>query len=268
MRFRFLLPLAALAGILAACGQDPGDPALVEKLRILGVRSEPPEAQPGASVALDALVVDPKGAGRAITWAWALCVPDPLHGVSSCADPARITPLGAGSAQTVTIPANSLDGLDAAAQKVGIDLFAVLLVSAPEVTGVPAHQDQAFKRIRVSTNPSPNSNPHVQSFSVAGAPVDPAAVSQGEKVAVTATAVPGSAESYVNEAGTQTEDMLFTWLMSAGTIEDDLSVGDTQLKGTTAWTAVDGAPPATLWVVLRDGRGGIDWSSRQVVASP
>ncbi len=57
---------------LGACLGDLPSPSRVDDLRILAVRAEPPEAPPGAAVALDALVVDPQG--RLITYHWYACV--------------------------------------------------------------------------------------------------------------------------------------------------------------------------------------------------
>lgn len=61
-----------LATSSLACLDDLPSPALVDDLRVLAVKADPPEAIPGATVALDALVVDPDG--RTPTYAWYACV--------------------------------------------------------------------------------------------------------------------------------------------------------------------------------------------------
>ncbi len=52
-----LLPLAI------GCVEGPMDETRVDELRVLGIRAEPPEATPGESVAITALVADPAGIG-------------------------------------------------------------------------------------------------------------------------------------------------------------------------------------------------------------
>jgi|GEM_PF-994566 len=70
-RITLLLGIAC-AGTLGACLDTLPNPSLVDDLRILAVQSEPPEVGPGATVALDALVIDPEA--RAATFAWYACI--------------------------------------------------------------------------------------------------------------------------------------------------------------------------------------------------
>lgn len=57
--------------------------------------------------------------------------------------------------------------------------------------------------------------------------------------------------------------MRFTWLMTAGSLADAVSFGDAEGRASTTWTA-EGALSATIWVVMRDERGGIAWQERTV----
>src|SRR5438105_2652666 len=91
-----LAMLLLCASALAGCAQPLPSRALVDDLRILGVRAEPPEAPPGTSVHFDALIADPRGSGRALKLAWALCTPG-SGGVASCGDPTRVALLGTNS---------------------------------------------------------------------------------------------------------------------------------------------------------------------------
>lgn len=67
-----LLGLAAFGLSLTACLETLPEPWLIDDLRVLAVRAEPPEVQPGQSVALDALVVDPLN--RPLSYAWYACI--------------------------------------------------------------------------------------------------------------------------------------------------------------------------------------------------
>ncbi len=60
--------------VLAGCLEDLPRPSKVDSLRVLAVRAEPPEAAPGDSVKLTALVVDPTGKGRPLTMRWSACL--------------------------------------------------------------------------------------------------------------------------------------------------------------------------------------------------
>ncbi|PIE18672.1 MAG: hypothetical protein CSA66_04245 [Proteobacteria bacterium] len=78
------LVFASLVVALPATGclEDLPEPSRVEGLRVLGVRAEPPQVQPGDSVALDALVVDTEGRARTLSWSWCL-IPEPGFGFFS-----------------------------------------------------------------------------------------------------------------------------------------------------------------------------------------
>lgn len=72
-------PLGLLALALftstSACLEELPEPWLIDDLRVLAVRAEPPEVEPGTSVLLDALIVDPKGRPLTLTW-YACIAPD------------------------------------------------------------------------------------------------------------------------------------------------------------------------------------------------
>jgi hypothetical protein len=106
---RLLWPLCVLA---AGCSQDLPVYSLVEGLRVLGIRAEPPTYlfdAPPAQVTVDALVVDP--AGATVTATWTFC---PVESDSACADfEAKVT------------AASSISGVNVA------DLRAAHLVGSP-----------------------------------------------------------------------------------------------------------------------------------------
>lgn len=251
---------ALTAVLLAGCAEDPEERALVNQLKVLGMRADLPETQPGTTVTLDALVADPLGGGRAVTRAWAICEVDPAEGTASCAEPERLTSLGSGDTATLAIPADALAMLPEAQQESGIEIAVILTVTAG------AESDTALKRVRVSTRATPNRNPAFRELTIAGAIESPTMVQMGSEVEVVAAADAASLESWVDAIGQpQVEEMRFTWLMTAGSLADAVSFGDAEGVASTTWTA-EGAPSATIWVVMRDGRGGIAWQERTVLA--
>lgn len=255
MKLRRFVAALFLVVLAAACAPEVSDRFLVNELRILAMRSEPAEVMPGDTALLEALVADPLGAGRAVGYAWALCTPDPERGVASCTEPGRTVPLGLGTSQTITVPADALAGLPPEVQEQGIDLFAVLSVTAEVGPDGEEAMDTAFKRVRVSTSSAPNANPVLSSFespSPTGA--------EGEELTLTAVPTNASLETYEGPTGPITEEMRYTWLADAGELGSAVSYGAPMTGiGTVGWLA---ATPATVWVVLRDPRGGITWASR------
>jgi len=71
--------ILALAAGLGGCLEELPAPHFIDDLRVLAIRADPPEVGPGASVTLEALVVDPED--RPITLTWSYCVaPDITRG--------------------------------------------------------------------------------------------------------------------------------------------------------------------------------------------
>lgn len=229
---------------------------MLEELRVLGVTAEPAEAQPGADVSLDALVVDPLGEGfREVEIAWAVCTPDPNVGQASCAEPGRTVPLAVGTGATLSVAADALDGLSPEAALLGIDLFVVVAASAPNISGVAAEDSEvAFKRVRVSTDTIPNVNPELSWFGPASTPV------VGRETLLQAAATVESLESFEGPLGPDEELLRFSWYTTAGPLERGVTLGE-PLASSLTWEAES---PATLYVVLRDGRGGLDWAIHEV----
>jgi hypothetical protein len=124
MMKRLLLIVVALVG----CKPDLGSPAsLITGLRILGVKTEPPEVAPGMPVKTDLLVVDPSGR-MSPSAMWALCLahkPPAENNVvaNDCSQQGKqLEPIAeSGPRITVTIPPNAcaLNGPDTPPTKMG-----------------------------------------------------------------------------------------------------------------------------------------------------
>ena len=114
-----LLLALAVAAPNAAC-QDPlPRRSIIVDLRLLAIVGDPPEALPGQTVQLSALVVDPEE--RPITYEWAACVvptgaddDDPEYDKQDCLlrlanGESGVTHLGTGETAEYTVPEDFFD---------------------------------------------------------------------------------------------------------------------------------------------------------------
>jgi hypothetical protein len=200
-----LLPLCVL---VAGCGNDLPVASFVEKIRVLAVRAEPPEAQPNEAVALDALVVQPPrqqldgSAPSPTSYLWLACsIPPGTASQVPCGlSPDRAVTTGAGGIGPVPLctdqPSASLCllGTNATAtyQPPATGSFlisltvadtaegaAACLIAAADSGGLPQNPDHcvfAIKRLTVSTRSAAerNHNPAIDGFAMSGNAEDPA----------------------------------------------------------------------------------------------
>jgi hypothetical protein len=251
----------------AGCNDPLPSRALVDDLRVLAVRAEPPEAAPGATITFDALVGDVEVPSRAFRRGWALCTPG-VDGVATCGDPGRVTALGTGSTATWTVPDDLLDDLSPDDAAIGRDVYVVFGIELDGLDSAPeeGEHDVAFKRVRISTNPEPNANPVIEALlldrnsSEAPLPVD-----VGARTELLVLATQESRQQYMLHGDLEQEDMRYTWLVTRGSIADPVSWGDSGGVSETRWAVPgSGEPDLMLWVVLRDGRGGTAWARQRV----
>lgn len=77
----------SIALLLSACGAQFKPETLVDALRVLAIRAEPPEVAPGQTANLDILQLDPSRPGGKTTVVWVGCEPDPIDfNRSACND--------------------------------------------------------------------------------------------------------------------------------------------------------------------------------------
>lgn len=245
---------------LVSCTSEIVERTVIDELRILAVQADPAEPPPGEAAFVSALVVDPLGEGRVLSYVWSVCVPDPVVGLESCEDPARLRVVSMNDAFPLVIDADFLDPLPPEEQEEGRDLFIVLAVSAE---GPGTDRATAFKRIRVSTGPARNRNPQIDEFSVNGNPDFETPVFTGAEVELKVRPSADSRELYDPGDGEIMEEMRYSWWTTSGELEKSVSFGGPVAGGgTNKWKAVS---PATLWVVLRDPRGGVTWGTHRIV---
>jgi hypothetical protein len=282
-----LVVFVALAVALAplwSCSGELSPQSLVERFRILAVRADVPEPSPGDTVTLDALVADPDGAGRAVSYLWVACVLGPSRDPQACADPSGGGIIGVGFAATFSFVAPALAGGETAAQVLltfsgcaggtfTLPMDGGTPSGTPECAGGDAAT--AYKRVVVSTATERNHNPSLATLSldgeswVEGPAVTRTACVEGSTctpLEVGATLGPGSAENWTEivfgSPQVRTEEVFVSWFATGGSFERIRSGGeDPKVKFTPP------KEPGTLdfWFVVHDGRGGTDWTSRQMV---
>jgi hypothetical protein len=264
---RYPLLLVVLVS-LPACDADFDPPSLLRDLRVLALAADPLEVGPGQEVRIEPVVYVP--AGQSLRrQSWSFC---PFSAGASvgfaCAVPACETPLSPAADGSVTARPDQLalscaSTLSAAAVPRQLpDRLEVLFRYRAEASDGTARE--AVARVPFWTDgppPRPNRPPRVTEVRLAGQKVSageqapPASVDQEVEVQVRLD--PQSLDTFVDEAGRQrTEEAIVSFFTSAGRFEDDLGAGS---EVTTIWRAEEldvGQDRATLYVVVRDLRGG------------
>jgi hypothetical protein len=287
---------------LAACKpQFDQAPSQVHESRILAVRGTPAEARPGTTIAYDALIVAPDGSTPNSGADWAYCnVPKPLDenntvasGCTSSSD--SIVELGMGPTAMGDLPleACSLFGPDPPPQMTGQP---PLRPRDPDVTGgyyqpirlqtdallgfglerITCSLAQAGADISVQFGQQykPNENPTLWPLT-STTPID--SIKAGSTVTLTAWWPPESVESFpVYDPTTlmlvqHKETMRVSWFASDGSfVHDHTGIDETETDNFTSndWTAPSTAETVHLWLVLRDSRGGVDFTSYDLTVTP
>jgi hypothetical protein len=271
--------------MVAACNSSFELQSQIARVRVLGVRAEPaelviPAAGPPGIVHLEALAVAPEG--RAVSVRFAFCRPfanvfaadfecpgkdgvDLLDGGLSLLDPRILALLGAG-----------VEG-GAGAVLASPGFAAQLAVGVPFQVGYQATDgtdpndgglELGFATLIARRTDAPNLNPEVLDVQVDGASLDGLTLDGGASVTLTPVVSPRSQEPVVAADGGLTQESLsFSWFTSGearvGSLRSVLLASGDPAASRTASTTVLSTPDAgarsTLWVVVRDGRGGTSW---------
>lgn len=292
----------AAAGVASACnGALDQRLAIIDRPRVLAVIAEPAEARPGDEVRYTAVVAAPEGPLAAAP-SWAYCVapkpPTEDNAVSdACLDPAHLVALGSQPEVTAALPADGclefgpetppgnfrprdadatggyyqpiraeVDGLVA----FGLSRITCKLAAAPAAV---AHDYQ----LRYVANRNPTLDPPGPVTLVGpSGPVAPSQVPPDTDVTLTASWPADAAETYLSydpvsqSLVTRREAMRLSWFATGGSLAVDASAvdeADPATQVSTTWHTPT-AGPATLWLVLRDSRGGITSQSLAVDVAP
>ncbi|MDZ4676759.1 MAG: hypothetical protein SGI74_04540 [Oligoflexia bacterium] len=238
---------------------------LVNSLRILAMKSTAPEVSIGDAIpVVSALVLDPDGAGRTITYTWVGCRELPTSSSTrfQCVDAPDKISLGSATTSNAgaeTIALTMLALVSAAQAHNGVNYIVSLTVTAGSETVT------AFKRIVVTSKATKNNNPSVTALTRNTVTLADNDLIGTGTVTLEATIPSASYENYtfmdaLNNTRNVQEDILITWFQTEGTMEATRTFsGDKNNQ----WTAP--APKTRslvqLTVVLHDGRGGTDWKT-------
>jgi hypothetical protein len=270
--FIFLFVLVSAVG----CDSPFPPQTLVERLRILGVRAEPPEVDITSQVELSALVADPQGEGRQLEYTWVICLFELGYAAADipCPGPDSFYLPGNGETTQLNLPelVAWLSSFDFPVEDFqGIEITKLPLFVGLEVTANGSDEKvRGVKRITIGLNQdiaNVNHNPTLLGVEVEDQVYgeDPLVVYTNQEVSLNPLIDESERETYVREGEEEqrTEDYLFSWYSSKGEFSDRRTIVDVDTKGrplqVNKWTAPAEPGLVTLWVILRDGRFGTDW---------
>ena len=277
--------------LCSACIGDLAHKEIVLGPRVLEIVADPPELGAGQTVRLHATLAGTLGTPR---FHWVACGGDTTSfsglggfgaGVADdgcTGDAGPHVPLGDTAAEVFTVPA-ALADVAAIRAALGPSIPAAfvdrylrdvgILVGVGLTVEVDGRVLRAYKRVVLSTSATPNHNPPPPRLRVAGHWVGPTAADpetcaaeDGMPLTVAAGALVNLEpdtdaswfETYTVLAATgtfqpRTEHAYWSWYASGGAL--DQAITQTPTVDDT-WQAPGTAGPQTLWVFLRDGRGG------------
>ena len=276
--------------LLACTENELSESWQIDRLRVLAVAAEPAEPRPGDRVTFTSLVVSPKVPVAATVWFACLgggddygCTVDESlfegldpAGELSGEDLESLYAAGFIGADPFlppvwTVPEDALAGLSEEDQLEG--LTAIVNVSAI-LEGEDLTSDElelAFKRVPVSLAASPNHNPAIRAVSVDGVEMPAGTVAgldRGQPYTLAVALTDDAVEPYtfVNNGGEveeRVEEPYLSWYTEAGSFDQTTDLWP-YFEAVYYAPEAPAAETATLWVVVRDRRGGMAWASLAV----
>ena len=276
--------LGALALALLPCGCTPdfAPEWLIKDLRILAIRAEPPEVLlPAGStdfppVQVEALSVDPTAPQAEVDWELIGCSNEETR--CDLATYRKVVGFGHGRLDTVQcevrLPIDLYQAALAADPLRGLGGVAVMLQLSVRREGQEAI---AVKRLVYGTPTppakTPNRNPSLIVTADEQPPPSSWTIDAGRKVVLRPVSLPTDKEHYwvaTYSGGSRELDefLSYSFFTTAGALSDAQTGGRPiafiENKKTTdlssEWTAPTSAGPVTLWIVVRDDRGGAGWT--------
>lgn len=274
--------------------------SFVDKLRVLAIKAEPPEAAPGEIISLTALVADPLENRRNTGHLWVMCDPsvegelgnacaqqDTLRSFDLEALPegVNIFPLFFNFA-FYRAPWGILDQLEEEERRRGMTATVLLVAweggSQEQLQDPSILKQLAIKRIRIADpQEAPNRNPVLEAVTINGQPfgeTDEPRVKAGGTITLSASSTEDSVEVFerVLPDGTvveQSEQNVFSWYTRGGRFTQGLEYSSRTESGAPIGLELPelGTQPDDrlhIWVVLRDARGGTDWARRTLQLVP
>jgi hypothetical protein len=289
---------------LVACGNDFDPGSRVTSLRVLAVRADVPYARPGEEVHLEALAFDPQEGTRTLTWGWTTCVNPAQSTPEGCLEQITIDTRAGRPPEfvigvdldtyVIRIPSDVLASLPEAGRahatlgvvaiacpgtlRFGVGPLGYLCTDAGGRVLGTRDVIAGMKRIFLREHDR-NENPVIASVTWDGAAWNEDDVKtvracdgepneyddcDGEKHTIAAWPAAGSVESGVDEHGTPFEEQIVAqYYATEGIFERDVRIGAAPETGWVARRPARGTI-VTLWLVVRDNRGGMSWTSRRV----
>lgn len=282
---------AAACASAAACRPAFDErPGLVEGPRLLAVVAEPAELRPGQALTLRPVVASPGGQPEATDFTWSFCQsPKPPAEDNAVGAPCLLKP-GSPLAWDGELARGNLP-LDACArfgpdappegdvrprdadetggffQPVVVRAFGEVWVHPQRVScGLPQAPADRAREFAASYRPNRNPAPPTLTAELDGRPLSFEAVPRGAgRVILRARWSSDDAEAYLawsaegRDLRERRESMRVSWYASAGRL-DTAATGRDENDGATesanAWQPPEAPGPQTLWVVLKDARGG------------
>jgi hypothetical protein len=288
--------------LLGACDNPLIAPQRIERLRVLGARVEaqgdPSRAwpRPGETAHMTWLVADPTPAPP-LGWAFRACVAEPLdRGMPKCEGPPFYEARSAGMSSTLPafdVPVPQASAFGAADRLI---VQGAVCEDAEPLLAEPLEQtscagELALMEVRVELDEQTNTNPAItaDALSFDGAAwVETAPPAEDCSVPGATTARAGSGKHRIVMAlspsdrdalpsllGPPLETLLVSHFATAGSLARAVSVieaGSADLSVALDWDS-PGSAPATgtlvrFYFVVRDLRGGVDWSVRRLCVFP
>ncbi len=312
--------VAALALALVGCGQTYDPPSLINKLRVLAIRADPPVMRATAPTTLEPLVVGAPD-GAQLCYAWAFCpFAWPKDGNFRCFDPRLQSALGTGSSAVVTPAAvfKALAEAPAVFADLGLEMpdnlpngstdeapafetYVLFKIATAESEGgscpsdVDAWLEQpctdrsaclaGYKRLEfVSKEEDVHQNPSLEGLTIGGVDwpegvtptlawyrgdpddtffgLDKGALALEPRWSDASREIIGAS---IDPSKTEPdrESLLFSWFSTDGDYVKQRTYDE--VPENTFLPPCKDDLPLTVWVVVRDGRNGVDWVRREAV---
>ncbi|RME29376.1 MAG: hypothetical protein D6806_01520 [Deltaproteobacteria bacterium] len=277
-QFALILLVAA-----AGCGQPFGPQTLVDKPRFLAIRAEPPEIGLDSQfVNLDLLVATPSGEADVQQCTWAACIVNLGWAAGQIDCPGKNSLVFSNTCHGARLDVeelvdwlSGLDWSDLGPPGNSEQLSDLMGQQLPLFVGVEVEIGgtslRGIKRLRINIDgDEPNGNPSLVGIEVMEGPAPGELVSSGDQLRLRPLVAEGSSQAFTDpDTGEpRQEDMLFSWFSNAGEFEERRTILDTDSHGnpldvntwhlTPKWSSPG---PVWVWVVVRDGRWGCDWTS-------
>jgi hypothetical protein len=253
-------PILAACLLVAACEPTFDNAHVIDELRVLAVRAEPPEAGVGEPVHLEALVASPHG-GPVEVHMWQCAARGGMR--QGCETFDDSLDLGPGTTADMVVSEDWRARLDRAGG------LAVQLV----LTVVAEYEDEvarAIKRIVVSDEERKNENPVLEALLLEDEETEVRGfvVAPGAAVHLHPIVGEGSVEAYdkIRLDGTRspaTETLFLSHYYGCGSVANLRSGGPENLGAT--WRAPSEPGRCSIYAILRDDRGGVDFRVREIV---